>query len=75
MRVQADIGSEEGPQCLIEAARYAFGLDFQIDIIFNNAGFEANFPFEKCNIYNFTYMYNLNSPRTLKCNLAGLTGP
>ncbi|KAF2721447.1 NAD(P)-binding protein [Polychaeton citri CBS 116435] len=62
--VQADMGSESGPQYIVDIAKNRFAHQksgrFQVDIIINNAGIAGNKSIEESDIELFTSMYNVN---------------
>ncbi|KAJ2964763.1 hypothetical protein NQZ79_g232 [Umbelopsis isabellina] len=55
--VQADIGTIEGPQKIVDAAVNAFG---KIDILVNNAGVSGHSPLGTINQESFENIYNIN---------------
>jgi NAD(P)-dependent dehydrogenase (short-subunit alcohol dehydrogenase family) len=64
--IQADIGSECGPDRLVSLTKAAFqklkqpGSTFQIDIVVNNAGTADILSVGDCDCHSFATMYNLN---------------
>ncbi|KAJ4415297.1 hypothetical protein N0V85_002788 [Neurospora sp. IMI 360204] len=61
--VQADIGTLEGPQAIVAAAKSAFSKSdgsLQIDIIINNAGIARNDMIPNVKVDDFTETYRVN---------------
>jgi NAD(P)-dependent dehydrogenase (short-subunit alcohol dehydrogenase family) len=62
--VQADMGSENGPELVVSTAKNHFKHPkkdtFQIDIIVNNAGVGGNAPLGKIAVDDFARQYNVN---------------
>lgn len=62
--VQADMGSVNGPQHIIDITANHFShpktKKLQIDIVVQNAGVASNLPIEKCNAEDFAHVYNVN---------------
>ncbi|KAF2809430.1 NAD(P)-binding protein [Mytilinidion resinicola] len=62
--VQADLGSEKGPEYLISMAKSSFQhpktQKFQLDIIINNAGVAHNNKIDEVNAEDFAWQYNIN---------------
>jgi len=62
--VQADLGSEKGPEYLISMAKSSFQhpktQKFQLDIIINNAGVAHNNRIENVDAEDFAWQYNVN---------------
>jgi NAD(P)-dependent dehydrogenase (short-subunit alcohol dehydrogenase family) len=66
VQLQADIGSELGPELLVSSAKAAFQnwekpeSTFQIDIVVNNAGTASIANLQDCSVDSFATMYHLN---------------
>ncbi|EME84907.1 uncharacterized protein MYCFIDRAFT_41802 [Pseudocercospora fijiensis CIRAD86] len=62
--VQADMGSEKGPQHIIDIAKNHLAhpktMKFQLDIIINNAGIAGKTPIEDCTSEEFDRLYHVN---------------
>ncbi|KAF2490816.1 NAD(P)-binding protein [Lophium mytilinum] len=62
--VQADLGSENGPEYLISMAKSSFQhpktQKFQLDILINNAGVAHNNKIDEVNAEDFAWQYNTN---------------
>jgi NAD(P)-dependent dehydrogenase (short-subunit alcohol dehydrogenase family) len=55
--VEADLGTETGPQSLVEAAVAKYG---RVDILVNNAGLAVNKPLAEQNLDDWNTLVNLN---------------
>jgi NAD(P)-dependent dehydrogenase (short-subunit alcohol dehydrogenase family) len=64
LSVQADMGSENGPQHIVTMAQNHFAHPktgkLQIDIVVNNAGVAGKSPLQDCNCEEFARLYNVN---------------
>ncbi|KAF7188854.1 L-xylulose reductase [Pseudocercospora fuligena] len=62
--VQADMGSEKGPQHIIDIAKNHFAhpktKKFQLDVIINNAGVAGKTAIEDCTSEEFDRLYHVN---------------